>query len=172
MELLPYPEKDHSNGSHDLIEYTLRLLKPDTDHIELLDKECVVCGLIESGWNHYQLPCLHYGHTRCVRHWICTKGGLQCPWCQDSTPKDEYCDTCKKWTQINHNCPLMSDEYEFAQNIDKIRNSDYHDQSKKSKMITFLIRRQITYIDDIETLEMAYNLCHKKKTSSKKPQKI
>jgi hypothetical protein len=64
---------------------------------ELLGKECVVCTGIETQWDHYQLPCKHYGHTRCLRKWFSVRKRIECPWCRESTPRQKYCVDCQQW---------------------------------------------------------------------------
>ncbi len=83
---------------------------------EIIDRECVVCGLIQNEWDYYQLHCLHYAHTRCIRHWIVAKNKLSCPWCQENTPQGkQYCSKCKIWTNHTNGddiCPYMIQFYE------------------------------------------------------------
>lgn len=64
---------------------------------ELLGIECVVCGAKENKWDHYQLACKHYGHTRCIRKWLSLREKAECAWCMQSTPQKKYCKDCKKW---------------------------------------------------------------------------
>ena len=75
------------------------------------DKECVVCGDIQNNWEMYQLPCMHYGHTRCIRKWLSIKKKPECPWCRENTPKLKYCNTCVKWGDHGDfegdECPLI-----------------------------------------------------------------
>lgn len=178
MELSTVPNDDWSYGVHDEYASTFRHIDATKNQNELLSKECVVCGMEESKWDHYQLPCLHYGHTRCVRHWIYTKQSFQCPLCRDSTPVSKYCKKCVKWTNhIIDDCSKMNydidfrryDHSKFLQNIEKIRHSEYHDKEKKSWMISFMIRHQLTNIDTIETLEDFYNsIVYPKAIKSKK----
>src|ERR1043166_6061429 len=61
------------------------------------DKECVVCGEIQNQWECYQLPCQHYGHSRCLRKWFNTKKSIWCPLCGDETPQRKYCYHCRSW---------------------------------------------------------------------------
>lgn len=111
MELPPEPKcPSHFKSCHDLLAFSLRYIGSNTNQQELLNKECVVCGLIENTWDHYQLPCQHYAHTRCMRHWLFTKQVVKCPWCQDSTPQTKYCRECQKWTDhlyLTEGCPIF-----------------------------------------------------------------
>jgi hypothetical protein len=66
---LELPFEDIDQEILDLIYY----LRTSIELEESKDKECVVCGEIQNQWYCYQLPCLHYGHTRCLRKWISTK---------------------------------------------------------------------------------------------------
>lgn len=102
MDLTAFPgdlSKDGCllDGGLTRIEMTLRHLYPRLNGSELVNKECVVCGLIQSEWDHYQLPCQHYAHTRCLRHWLYAKKHLECPWCQTLTPHKQYCTQCQSW---------------------------------------------------------------------------
>ena len=72
-------------------------LRTDVKLKESTDQQCVVCGEIQNQWDCYQLPCLHYGHTRCLRKWINTKKEIYCPWCRDNTPQKKYCEECQTW---------------------------------------------------------------------------
>lgn len=111
MELPPEPNCQPAfQSNHDLIAMSLRHVDSKTCQQELIDKECVVCGFIQNEWDYYQLPCLHYAHTRCMRHWIFTKQALECPWCQNLTPQTQYCKECKKWDNhraYTEECPIM-----------------------------------------------------------------
>ncbi len=147
------------------IEKQLRSVSSQTCQKELVDKECVVCGFIQTQWNHYQLPCLHYAHTRCMRQWIATKKALSCPWCQDSTPKTKYCEQCKQWTdhaECDEKCPHMAQFLKYnlsnnlQNNIEKIQNSDHFDDIDKSCMIELIKEYQIDNIDNLDSLYTIY----------------
>ena len=178
MELPAEPECNYDFKScHDEIAQTLRHLNSETCKLELSDKECVVCGFKQSEWDHYQLPCLHYAHTRCMRHWIFIKQFLQCPWCQDSTPKTKYCSKCKKWSDhmdYADNCPridsysektfgvnsirqLTCDYNKLRDNIERIKLDEYYDVGKKYRMIAFLREFELDDIDDIKLLDVMYH---------------
>lgn len=102
-----------SNNKQNLnTKYTngLRYLYYNQNQSELEHKECAVCGLTESNRDHYQLPCQHYGHTRCIQDWIKVKLCLECPYCRDSTPTLKYCKQCDKWVDhITKECSQINE---------------------------------------------------------------
>ena len=104
----------------------LDCLKTDVQLTESCHHECVVCGEIQNQWECYQLPCLHYGHTRCLRKWIATKKKIYCPWCGVSTPQKKYCHKCQNWTnhcdQDYQICPIRIKQN--IQWIDSLINKD------------------------------------------------
>ena len=71
-------------------------------------KECTVCGDINDEWHCYQLPCNHYGHTRCIRQWFNTINKVICPWCRDATPIKYYNEFTNKWQSTP-----VNDTFEF-----------------------------------------------------------
>lgn len=86
---------------------------------EIRDKECVVCGLIRNEWDHYQYPCGHYGHSRCVRKWATTIHKVQCPWCRENMPDKKYCDECDEWGHITFDelkCPAYKETMNLMYN--------------------------------------------------------
>ena len=55
MELSPEPKCPPGFKScHDLLAFSLRYLNSQINQQELQNKECVVCGLIETKWDYYQ----------------------------------------------------------------------------------------------------------------------
>ena len=102
---LPFEDDDYQ------LDMTLRHSVPA---IETHDKECVVCGLIQNEWEHYQYPCGHYGHSRCVRKWLHTTVKVQCPWCREQTPDKKYCHNCRIWSD---HCDLEEDACPVIQDV-------------------------------------------------------
>jgi len=91
------PFQPHSQATEDLIYRFLRVLPTGND------EKCVVCNEVGSSpgvfrWAKYELPCGHFGHTRCLRL-VLEEKGLSCSCCGKLDEKEEknlYCDTCNK----------------------------------------------------------------------------
>ncbi len=136
MELPPEPNyKPNLQSDHDYIALSLRHLNSNTCQQELINKECVVCGFVQNQWDYYQLPCLHYAHTRCMRHWIYAKQALECPWCQNLTPQKKYCDQCKNWGDhmtYTESCPIMQ-QFLITDCMEIIDNMLYSTKPTKKK---------------------------------------
>lgn len=65
------------------------------------NEECILCNKVNNKYDCYQLPCKHYGHTRCIRKWIDTEDKIICKVCKDETPNLMYCMFCKEWKSYN-----------------------------------------------------------------------